>query len=119
MEATTSDFDAGFLVGLLIGEGNFGGDGRQPHVSLRMHTRRESLFRWIDENFPGGKLYGPYRHSGRSYYQWMARGKFLHSVIMPLLDTHLSPARDEYAWGRYVAMKERYGLRPGEMHGGT
>jgi hypothetical protein len=31
-------------------------------------------------------------------------------VILPLLDTHLSPARDEYAWGRYVAMKDRYGV---------
>jgi hypothetical protein len=40
----------------------------------------------------------------------MARGKYLHSVILPLLDTHLSPARDEYAWGRYVAMKDRYGV---------
>ena len=108
--AGASDFDVGFLVGLLIGEGHFGGDGRQPQVSLRMHTRRESLFRWIDSNFPGGRLYGPYAHSGRSYYQWMARGKYLHRVILPLLDRHLSPARDEYAWRRYVDMKERYGL---------
>ena len=105
-----SDFDMGFLVGLLIGEGHFGGDGRQPQVSLRMHTRRESLFRWIDTNFPGGRLYGPYEHGGRSYYQWMARGKYLHRVILPLLDTYVSPSRDEYAWRRYVAMKERYGL---------
>jgi hypothetical protein len=105
-----SDFEVGFLVGLLIGEGHFGGDGKQPQVSLRMHTRRETLFRWIDANFPGGRLYGPYEHSGRSYYQWMARGKYLHSVILPLLDRHLSPARDEYAWRRYVDMKQRYGL---------
>ena len=108
--AGASEFDVGFLVGLLIGEGHFGGDGRQPQVSLRMHTRRESLLRWIETHFPGGRLYGPYEHSGRSYYQWMARGKYLNSVILPLLDTHLSPARDEYAWGRYVAMKDRYGV---------
>jgi hypothetical protein len=40
----------------------------------------------------------------------MARGKYLHSVILPLLDSHLSPARDEYAWRRYAEMKQRYGL---------
>jgi hypothetical protein len=108
--AGPSDFDVGFLVGLLIGEGHFGGDGRQPQVSLRMHTRREALFQWIDTNFPGGRLYGPYEHGGRSYYQWMARGKYLHSVILPLLDKYMSPTRDEYTWRRYVAMKERYGL---------
>ena len=31
-------FETGLLVGLLVGEGHFGGDGRQPHVTLRMHT---------------------------------------------------------------------------------
>jgi hypothetical protein len=40
----------------------------------------------------------------------MARGKYLHSVILPLLDRYVSPTRDEYAWRRYVTMKERYGL---------
>src|SRR5262245_24853141 len=31
------DFSIGFLLGLLVGEGHFGGDGRQPQVTLRMH----------------------------------------------------------------------------------
>ena len=109
-QAKPTAFDVGYLLGLLVGEGHFGGDGRQPHVTLRMHTDHETLFIWIQETFPGGKLYGPYHHGGRSYYQWMARGEYLREVMIPLLDQHLTPDIDEYAWSRYLAMKDRYGL---------
>ena len=110
---TTRDFDAfdiGMLVGVLVGEGSFGGDGRQPQITLRMHIRHRALFTWLTEVFPGGRLYGPYHHGGRSYYQWMVRGAYLREVMVPLLDTYLTPGVDEYAWGRYLEMKERYGL---------
>jgi hypothetical protein len=61
------DFERGFLLGLLVGEGHFGGDGRQAQVTLRMHTRHEHLFRWLVTAVPGSRLYGPYHHGGRSY----------------------------------------------------
>ena len=35
--------DEGIVVGLLVGQGHFGGDGRQPQVTLRMHVRHEAL----------------------------------------------------------------------------
>ncbi len=100
--------DEALLVGLLIGEGHFGGDGRQPQVTLRMHTRHEALFRWIERTFPGGRLYGPYDHGGRSYYQWMARGRFLRDELLPLLDRHLTPELDRYAAERLADMRTRY-----------
>ncbi len=103
-------FEAGVLVGLLIGEGHFGGDGRQPQVTLRMHVAHESLFRWLERTFPGSRLYGPYAHGGRRYYQWMARGAFLREVLVPLLDRALHPDLDARAYLRYQAMKARYGL---------
>ena len=96
------------LIGLLVGEGHFGGDGRQPHVTLRMHTDHEALFRWIERTFPGGKLYGPYHHGGRSYFQWMARGPFLRDVLVPLLERHLTPDLDQKASGRFEAMRRAY-----------
>ncbi|MCB2223404.1 MAG: hypothetical protein KQH83_04425 [Actinobacteria bacterium] len=98
----------GVLVGVLVGEGSFGGDGRQPQVTLRMHIRHRALFTWLTDTFPGGRLYGPYHHGGRSYYQWMARGAFLRDVLVPVLDRHLTPDVDEYAWERYQSMKEKY-----------
>jgi hypothetical protein len=103
-----SDFDAGFLIGILVGEGHFGGDGRQPQVTLRMHVDHESLFRWLMERFPDSRLYGPYDHSGRRYYQWMARGAFLRERLLPILERHLDPALDARAWERYQQMRATY-----------
>ena len=104
------EFEAGVLVGVLIGEGSFGGDGRQPQVTLRMHIRHRALFTWLTEVFPGGRLYGPYHHGGRSYYQWMARGAYLREQLVPLLDRYLTADLDHHAWDRYQAMKDRYGI---------
>ena len=104
--------DAGFLVGILVGEGHFGGDGRQPQVTLRMHTDHEALFRWLMARFPDSRLYGPYDHSGRSYYQWMARGPFLRSTLLPILERHLRPEHSVRAWQRYQEMRQRYRLDP-------
>lgn len=103
-----SDLDTGILLGLLIGEGHFGGDGRQPHVTLRMHVRHEALFRWVDRTFPGGRVYGPYNHSGRRYFQWMARGPYLRDVLAPLLRRWLSPDVDTHAYQRFQAMCRNY-----------
>lgn len=103
-----SEFERGLVVGLLIGEGSFGGDGRQPQVTLRMHVRHEALFRWLMERFPRTRLYGPYHHGGRSYYQWMARGRALVEDVLPLLEERVVPELDGHAAARFQAMVERY-----------
>jgi hypothetical protein len=105
-----SAFDQGYLVGILVGEGHFGGDGKQPQITLRMHTDHEALFRWLQRKLPQAKLYGPYNHGGRSYFQWMARGEVLRQQLVPLLDACLTPDLDGKAWARYQAMKELYRL---------
>ena len=106
--APLSEFDQGLVVGLLIGEGSFGGDGKQPQVTLRMHVRHEAIFRWLIDRFPDSRLYGPYHHGGRSYYQWMARGSVLVRDILPLLEHHLDPDLDGHAADRLVQMCDRY-----------
>lgn len=103
-----SDFERGVFVGLLIGEGSFGGDGKQPQVTLRMHVRHEALFRWLMERFPETRLYGPYHHGGRSYYQWMARGRALVNDVLPLIERELRPDLDGHAALRFDTMCERY-----------
>lgn len=102
-----TDLSLGILLGLLIGEGSFGGDGKQPHVTLRMHTRHVDLFDWLQRTFPAGRLYGPYNHGGRRYFQWMARGAFLREELAPLIAQHLS-GLDGYAAGRFEEMCARY-----------
>ncbi len=108
-----TEYEIGLLVGLLIGEGHFGGDGRQPQLTLRMHVRHEALFRWLERTFPGGRLDGPYSHSGRDYYQWMARGSYLRDELMPLLADRLSPDLDDHSFARFAAMQDRYRSREG------
>ncbi|MDX6644123.1 MAG: hypothetical protein QOD76_2085, partial [Solirubrobacteraceae bacterium] len=95
-------------VGVLIGEGSFGGDGKQPQITLRMHVRHEALFHWLEERFPRSRLYGPYSHGGRRYYQWMVRGRALVEDVLPLLEVELGEEIDAYATSRLRAMQERY-----------
>jgi hypothetical protein len=101
------DLSTGFLVGLLVGEGHFGGDGRQPQVTLRMHTRHEETFERLRTTYPGSRLYGPYHHGGRSYYQWSARGRYLRDHIVPLVERHRF-LLDAYTAARFDTMCERY-----------
>jgi hypothetical protein len=103
-----SDFDHGLLVGLLVGEASFGGDGKQPQVTFRMHVRHEALFAWLMERFPETRLYGPYHHGGRSYFQWMARGTALVRDVLPLLEGRLDAGLDGHAAERFEAMCSRY-----------
>src|SRR6266567_8458133 len=103
-----TEVERGLLAGILIGEGHFGGDGKNPQITLRMHVRHESLFRWLHARFPRTRLYGPYHHGGRHYYQWMARGAALAEDVLPLVETVLTEEVDAYVAGRVRAMRERY-----------
>lgn len=94
----------------MVGEGHFGGDGKQPQVTLRMHARHESLFRWLEDEVPGSKVYGPYNHSGRHYMQWMARGRALRQVLVPLLDSFPWETIDSITFEKYSKMKRDYGI---------
>ncbi len=103
-----SDVERGLLAGVLIGEGHFGGDGKYPQVTLRMHVRHEGLFRWLERTFPRARLYGPYNHGGRRYYQWMARGPALAEDVLPLVESVLTDELDAHVAARVRAMRERY-----------
>ncbi len=100
--------EQGIVVGVLIGEGSFGGDGKQPQITLRMHVRHEALFRWLVARFPRTRLYGPYGHGGRQYFQWMARGEALVQDVLPVLDAVLGDDLDAYAAQRLRDMCEKY-----------
>jgi hypothetical protein len=103
-----SDFDRGLFVGLMVGQASFGGDGKQPQITLRMHVRHEALFHWVMARFPNTRLYGPYHHGGRSYYQWMARGRALVRDVLPVLEGALGSEIDGHAAERLGRMRSRY-----------
>jgi hypothetical protein len=102
-------FEEGYLVGILMGEGHFGGDGKKAQITLRMHVKHEKLFLWLLEKFPASKLYGPYNHGGRHYYQWMARGTLLKEEILPLLLKNMEVI-DDHVKERINEMCNRYKL---------
>ncbi|MGO9341425.1 MAG: hypothetical protein ACLP6E_02745 [Acidimicrobiales bacterium] len=108
-----TEYELGVLVGLLVGEGHFGGDARQPQITLRMHVRHDAMFRWLERTFPGGRLYGPYDHGGRRYYQWMVRGPYLRELL-PVLMTRITPELDAYAFERFEQMWSRYSAQLGK-----
>ena len=104
-------FSLGFLMGILIGEGHFGGDGKQPHITLRMHVRHAQIFKWFLHLIPGSKLYGPYHHGGRHYFQWMARGDVLRKKVVPLIIKTTQQYLDPYSYARFQKMVEEYHLK--------
>jgi hypothetical protein len=73
-----------------------------------MHVRHEAVFQWLMERFPQTRLYGPYHHGGRSYYQWMARGPVLVNDVLPLVQAELNERLDGHAAGRLREMCRRY-----------
>lgn len=107
---TISDFEKGILLGVLIGEGHFGGDISQPRITVRMHARHATLLTWIWKICPGSHLYGPYHHSRRHYYHWTVRGEALRQTLIPFLDSVPLQEVDDHVYSRYQAMKIRYGL---------
>jgi hypothetical protein len=107
--AMLTPFEEGFLVGILVGEGHFGGDGRKAQVTLRMHVRHEKLFRWLERALPRGRLYGPYDHGGRRYFQWMLRGPAIAEDLLPLLAAH-PEVLDDHVLSRIEEMCVRYRL---------
>jgi hypothetical protein len=102
----TPDYDRGVVVGLLIAQGSFGGDGQQPQVTLKMHVRHEPVLRRLAEQFPRSRLYGPYHHGGRHFFQWMIRGHALAEDLLPLLEE--AAGLDPHAAARLAQMRERY-----------
>ncbi len=111
-------FDLGLLIGILVGEGHFGGDGKQPQVSVRMHSRHEALFHWLEAMVPGSRVYGPYHHGGRTYLQWMVRGSALREALVPMLDSVPWGNIDPPSYDRYQKMKQDYKIAsPAGAHG--
>jgi hypothetical protein len=103
-------FDVGVLLGVLIGEGHFGGDRLQPQITVKLHVRHKPLLEWLLDRCPGARLYGPYEYDNRRFYQLMIRGAALRNRLIPLLDALPWSTIDPSSHERYTAMKRRYGL---------
>lgn len=96
----TLDFQMGYVMGLIVGEGSFSGDKLQPCVIVKLTEDRRPLE--ILHSVFGGNLFGPYQMKPprRPVDSWQLRGKPLRAAIA-LFEAHLpaSRKRDQYeAW---------------------
>lgn len=103
-----SEFERGLVAGVVVAHGSFGGDGKQPQVVIKMHVRSERLLRFLEQSVPGSRLYGPYHHGNRHFFQWTVRGRALADALAPLLEEAGIEDLDGHAGARYAAMKENY-----------
>jgi len=89
-----TELERGLVVGLLIGEGHFGGDGKYPHITLRMHVRHEAPVPLAARPLSALAPVRTYDHSGRHYFQWMARGPALAEDVLPVVEAVLTEQID-------------------------
>lgn len=103
---TTKDYIQGYIIGLMIGEGTFTGDKKNPYIGARLHGYDPSPLE-ILQDFFGGKLYGPYHHDNRHYYFWKLhkRDDLIHAVAF--FDKWLPPCRTRE---KFEMWREKYGL---------
>ena len=85
-------FEAGYLMGLIVGEGCFAADRLKPFVAVRLHERDPEPLLRLQRSL-GGVLYGPYRYVGndgteRRSRVWMLYGRELEAAI-PFLYEYL------------------------------
>jgi hypothetical protein len=102
-----SSIERGFVLGFFTGQGSFGGDGRNPHLTLRMHTKHKALLEKLATLIPGSQIFGPYSHANREYLQWMLRGDDLAKVVQAGLFEDLK-VWDESSYLRYREMVDTY-----------
>jgi hypothetical protein len=100
-----TEFDAGFICGLVAGEGSFTGDRKQPVLAIKLHEDDPAPLLFVQEKL-GGKIYGPYSHAGRRYYFWRLTGKSLQASL-PLFSERLPASRKRNQFTEWI---KKYGL---------
>ncbi len=84
-----SEFDLGYIMGIVVSEGSFTGDWRNPCLQIKLHQRDVAVLEFLQRTL-GGKIYGPYHHGDRHYSMWLLRGHELDRAVS--LFVHHLPA---------------------------
>ena len=80
-------FGLGYAMGLIVGEGSFTGDRRQPSLEVKLHRRDLEPLEHL-QRILGGRIFGPYARGGRNLYAYMLRGRALRQAL-PVLQEFL------------------------------
>lgn len=100
------EFDIGYIMGLVVGEGSFTADRKQPYLQVRLHVRDPFPLRHLAEQL-GGRVYGPYRHQTRHYYAWLLRGPALRAAI-PIFRAYLPESWKREQFERWLEQHSEF-----------
>ena len=92
-------------AGLIVGEGSFIGDSKQPALQVKLDERDPRPLYYLQALF-GGRIYGPYFSRGRRSRLWILRGWELWNALPVLLD-NMPPSHKRE---QLEAWSQRYGL---------
>src|SRR5215218_576063 len=100
------EFDIGYIMGLVVGEGSFTADRRQPYLQVKLHVRDPFPVRHLADRL-GGRVYGPYRHRTRHYYTWLLRGPALKAAI-PIFHAYLPESWKREQFERWLVQHAEF-----------
>lgn len=107
-----TDFEKGYIAGLIVGEGSFTGDTKRngyfmPSIVVKMNDDDTEPTRFLFEKL-GGKYYGPYIYGIRHFCQWCIRGKAALDLIPIMLEIipESRKRRQLYEWIEKTNHKE-------------
>lgn len=105
-----TQFQIGYLMGLIVGEGSFTGDRKAPALQVKLHEN-DPLPLLNLKLVLGGEIHGPYHHTGkdgtvRHYTVYFLRGKPL-VALLPLIHRYLPQSRKREQFELWLA---KYGL---------
>ena len=103
-------FALGYALGLVAGEGSFTGDRQQPSLEIRAHRRDIEPLEDV-RRVLGGRIFGPYTHSGRQLYVYMLRGRELKAAL-PVIEEHLPNSWKRVQFDAWRAKYREYFDRP-------
>lgn len=91
-KAWPTEFEIGYIMGIVTGEGCFTQDARQPTLSVKQKAGGRDPLDYLARVL-GGTVYGPYGPYGKTtpYFMWHLRGSELREAI-PLFLEHLPPS---------------------------
>lgn len=99
-----TEFEIGYLMGLIVGEGSFTGDKNAPALSLKLQGG-DPLPLLELQRLLGGTINGPYNHDNRIYRIWQLRGPELIRAL-PLFDRYLPDSRKREQYLRWKAERK-------------
>ncbi len=75
-----TEFEIGYLTGLVVGEGSFTGDRHQYYLTIKLHESDIQPLLTV-KNLLGGRIYGPYENDGRRFWVYRIRARQIRAHL--------------------------------------